>query len=113
MVKNKLLKKVAAAAMAMAMTFATVPMGAIAAHTAGNYDDGRLCDNTYRTYSHTASIGVTSGGTHLTSEGITCSISIYTFTHSVRCSVCNHYFYAQTWGCTTVHSKCGTRIIDH
>lgn len=112
MVKNKLLKKVAAAAMAVAMTFATVPMGAMADHP-NPHEVGQMCNNTYRTYSHTNYVTNMPGGSHITVDGYTCLISNLVYEHEIRCTSCGYYFGKESKACTTVHSKCGTTIVNH
>ncbi len=110
MVKNKLLKKVAAAAMAMAMTFATVPMGVMAAHTR---PDGRICDNTIRSYECGKYVTNMSQGSHTATGGYVCLISGLVYEHTIRCSSCKTVTGTSSYTCTIAHSKCGTKIVNH
>ncbi len=113
MIKRNYLKKLATTVLAVTMTIVSVPIGVLADHPAGNYTDGRRCNNTYRSYSHTAYLTSVSRGSHKTSEGITCTISGLVYEHNVCCSVCGYSFGKSSFTCTTAHSKCGTTIVEH
>lgn len=109
--KNRLVKKVAAAAMAVAMTFATVPMGVMAEdHTR---PDGKgPCNNTYRSYTHIGYQTSIAQGSHQTSEG-PCIMTGLVYIHNITCSSCGKDFGISTYACTTEHSQCGSRTVNH
>lgn len=106
-------KKLMAVVMAVAMIFVAVPMVAMADHPRGNNGSDQRCNNTYRSYTHKSYVTNITGGAHVTSEGYTCYISNLVYEHGVYCTACGYYFGTETKACTTVHSKCGTTIVNH
>lgn len=111
MKRLRILKKAAAGLLVMAMTVAVaVPTGVRADH---KRPDGGICDNTVRTYNHLNYVTSQVQGSHLATGGYTCIITGLVYYHTIVCSSCKTQVGASSYACTTVHSKCGTQIVNH
>ena len=109
---ERLVRKIATGALVVVMLIAAVPMVAKADHVNGR-DPQKRCNNTYRTYDHTGYQTSMTQGTHQLSDGSSCFITSLVYKHSVTCSSCGAKIANPIYPCTTEHSKCGNRTVNH
>lgn len=114
----KLVKKFKAVLLVFTLvvcTTGTMSVNAAERHIVpGTESDPQYCTNIYRTYAHSGYYSSIAMGNHLISGATYCQITGLIYYHSIRCSSCGAQLATkQTIQCTTEHSKCGTRVVNH